>query len=221
MNISEIQNTLDQLKERHPNLNEELVDTLLEAGSWGKNEIKEAKMLFKLNNETLSLPHSDEVFLPENTEVLLPDQKHLSGDSFLGVVKENAEENKVKENSKINSVIEKLIPNNLPLKPFESSPHVWQFSKYKDVFYGNDHIEEKNIEASMFDADKKNEEHSTKKGITLQEEIKTEEIPGDIPNISLTKVPLTKKDEGIVVVGGMLVLVVILLILYMYSQGRF
>lgn len=30
------------------------------------------------------------------------------------------------------------LPHNLPLRPFETSEHVWPFSRYKDIFYGED-----------------------------------------------------------------------------------
>lgn len=40
---------------------------------------------------------------------------------------------------------ENHIPDNLPLRPFESSPHVWPFSRYKEVFHGDVMPEEEKV----------------------------------------------------------------------------
>jgi cytochrome c-type biogenesis protein CcmH/NrfG len=92
------------------------------------------------------------------------------------------------------------IPDNLPLLPFESSPHVWSFSKYKDTFHG---------EVMP---------HSV-------EELSQKKPTGQAPShegdeISLEKTPMTKSDESLVFLAGVMLLVIILILGYMYSNGR-
>ncbi len=231
MTINEIQSTLDQLKERHPNLNEGLVLTLLEAGGWDKSDIKDAVALFKVNSLNSTLPHEDKIALPENPELLLSEHNEVTEEKTDKIVEsiepEVSKEKEVKEHADVPKEKESLIisseelskdeenyiPHDLPLKPFEASPHIWQFSKYKDVFYGN----------APAQTPPKVE---TKPKIEVEKviEVPKVEIPKAIsvpvPEIKLTKVPLTTKDEVIVAVGALLALVAVLLIVYMYTHGR-
>lgn len=87
------------------------------------------------------------------------------------------------------------IPGNLPLKPFESTPHVWSFSKYNDVFYGE-----------------------VMPPVTIEEKYRRH--TPTVEHFSLEKEPLNKKDEGLVLLAGSMLLVIILLLGYMYSNGR-
>ncbi len=92
------------------------------------------------------------------------------------------------------------IPDNLPLLPFESSSHVWAFSKYKDTFHGE--VMPHTVE-----------ELSKKQPIQ-------EAVSHDDEGISLEKTPMTRGDESLVFLAGVMLLVIILILGYMYSNGR-
>lgn len=213
MTINEIQSTLDQLKERHPKLNEGLISTLLSAGGWDEVSIREAVMLFKAKEANLTLPHQDNISFLELPSLLLNDK--------------NKEEDLIKEKPK-ESLVASLatslftkkvktkptLPDDLPLKPFESSPNVWSFSRYKDIFYGNEKeedIEEEKVILNKSLKKEKSKEETEKIG--KQKMFK-------IVEIDLEKVPVTKEDEGIIASIGMFLLIIILLVIYMYSNGR-
>lgn len=87
------------------------------------------------------------------------------------------------------------LPENLPLKPFDTSSHVWSFSKYKDVFHG--------VSPSS--------SHEQRSDVLPQTDVQTveEEHP-----------PLTKEDESLVFLAGFLLSVVLFILGYMYSLGR-
>jgi hypothetical protein len=111
------------------------------------------------------------------------------------------------------------IPNNLPLLPYESSPHIWSFSHYKNVFHKDIELKE---EIKVITVMPKEEAHlpvqSVKKTIYVKpnlEVIKVEE-----EEISSKKVPMTKGDESLVFLAGVMLLVIILILGYMYSNGR-
>jgi hypothetical protein len=90
------------------------------------------------------------------------------------------------------------IPENLPMRPFESSPHVVPFSKYKETFY-----KEEIAPVPAGEVEEKND-HS---------------IPQP-EHIELKKVPLSTGDEGIAILAGVMLLVIMLLLGYMYGNGR-
>lgn len=211
MRINEIQSTLDQLKERHPKLNEGLISTLLGAGGWDERSIKEAIALFKSNQENLSLPHQDNISFLELPNLLLNEKnkdedlaKEKPKESLVASLAANLFAKKVK--------VKATLPDDLPLKPFDSSPNVWSFSRYKDIFYGSEKEEE--IEE---------EEISPKK---IVKKVKTDNQSGGvqkkfkITEVTLEKVPVTTEDEGIIASIGMFLLIVILMVIYMYLNGR-
>lgn len=102
-------------------------------------------------------------------------------------------------------------PANLPLKPFESAPHVWPFSKYKEVFHGE--------VMTPLPADER----------ALVNEIKTstQEVPAQTPAVPLLakKVKIKRtgfdgEDEGLIFLTATTLLIILLLLAYMYSNGR-
>jgi hypothetical protein len=104
------------------------------------------------------------------------------------------------------------IPENLPLKPFETTPHIWPFSKYKEVFHSQEtsvHSEE-NI-AHTPDSQTKTIESE------VQEPQKAEHHS---PHIEITRSELDGEDEGLIFLTGIALLVILLLLAYMYSNGR-
>lgn len=109
---------------------------------------------------------------------------------------------------------ESSIPGNLPLLPFESSPHIWSFSKYKDVFHGEvtpppqpASVETKQVVAAP---------QVTEMPLQV---INAAPIPPD-EEISVEKTPMTKSDESLVFLAGVMLLGIILILGYMYSNGR-
>lgn len=218
MTINEIQSTLDQLKERHPPLNEGLISTLLLAGGWDERSIKEAVMLFKSEQNNIALPHQDNISFLELPKLSLPEikkeDKELIGErpkekeSLVASIAANLFTKKVKAKA--------TLPDDLPLKPFDSSPNVWSFSRYKDIFYGNEKEEEVD-----------DEEEAVVNKISKKEKPKvqvTEKNSGQkivkITEVTLAKVPMTKEDEGIIAAIGMLLLIATILVIYMYLNHR-
>ncbi len=160
------------------------------------------------------------------------------------------------------------LPDNLPLLPFESSPHVWSFSKYKDVFHPDDthplpfeiaghNLPDMHQSTKLF----REEQEAVQSSISLTKEVikepvqqsvvsqhyevekkeevlqKQEEIIPTIikkeleivpetltvydnEEVAFEKVPLTKGDESLVFLAGVMLLVIILILGYMYSNGR-
>lgn len=106
---------------------------------------------------------------------------------------------------------EQEIPADLPLLPFESSSHVWSFSRYKEMFH------------------EKDEPHPVESEIVKKDEIHIQEIPSvkAVPEAEVVKeevdlepTPMTKGDESLVFLAGVMLLVIILILGYMYSRGR-
>lgn len=209
MTINEIQSTLDQLKERHPKLDEGLITTMLSAGGWDEVSIKEAIVLFREGKKDLNLPHQDNVSFPELPKLLLTEQineeKEQPKESLVVSLQDNLVPNKSKS----------TIPEDLPLKPFESSPNVWTFSRYRDIFHGNEkeeiEPEKKEVVVDKIITEKPKEE--VIKNIETEKILKPKELV-------LNKVPLTKKDEEIIASIGMFLLIVILMVIYMYLNNR-
>ncbi len=113
------------------------------------------------------------------------------------------------------------LPNNLPLLPFESSPHVWPFSKYKDVFH-SDPIVRDSIQ--IITVMPRIEEIPIKKAPLVQEQEKKDAYnkkeDKEDREVVLKKVQLTRQDESLVFLAGVMLLAIILILGYMYSNGR-
>ncbi len=123
------------------------------------------------------------------------------------------------------------IPENLPLLPFESSPHVWSFSRYKNVFHSEPQqvappLVVPPIITPLFNDSAtpvfpSNFPPAHPKSEFPQQSIERKAALGeDDEEISLEKVPLTKGDESLVFLAGVMLLVIILILGYMYSNGR-
>lgn len=114
------------------------------------------------------------------------------------------------------------IPEDLPLVPFESSPHVWSFAKYKNVFHSGETISEEEV-ASI---------EQTRVAIETPEIKNNQELPpiknkpidtkdkDDVEEIIVEKTPMTREDESLVFLAGIMLLAIILILGYMYSNGR-
>lgn len=103
------------------------------------------------------------------------------------------------------------IPENLPLKPFETTPHIWPFSKYKEVFHGTEKTQQKEpqsiqVPPPVVAGDPHVEQSSQEEHHHAHVEMKRSELDGE--------------DEGLIFLTGVALLVILLLLAYMYSNGR-
>lgn len=106
------------------------------------------------------------------------------------------------------------IPENLPLLPFESSSHVWAFSKYKDVFHGDVMPQQNEAQDTVVITQNIKAETSKRIPFIPSKVVAVEE------DILVEKVPMTKGDESLVFLAGVMLLAIILILGYMYSNGR-
>ncbi len=107
------------------------------------------------------------------------------------------------------------IPSNLPLLPFESSPHIWSFARYKDFFHGETPIKEEIKLITVMPVEEKTAP------VVIEEKPKPKVVPVKVEeDVVLEKIPLTKGDESLVFLAGVMLLVIILILGYMYSNGR-
>lgn len=95
-------------------------------------------------------------------------------------------------------------PDNLPLKPFETTPHVWPFSKYKEVFHGE-------VMTPLSEG-----ERALVKQIT-KEDTDTVVVP---KKITVKRTGFDGEDEGLIFLTATTLLIILLLLAYMYSNGR-
>ena len=131
------------------------------------------------------------------------DIKNEEGEIVLKPEKEiNLEPQSLIEHKEEVKIIAKEVepPMNLPLKPFESSPHVWPFSKYKDVFHGETMPVVKDQDVNFV------------AGPSIQKEVQSKN------NIRISG--FDREDESLIVMTGVALLIIILLLTYMYSNGR-
>lgn len=95
-------------------------------------------------------------------------------------------------------------PENLPLKPFEATSHVWPFSKYKEVFHGE-------VMTPLSES-----ERALVKEVT-KENIDTVVVP---KKITVKRTGFDGEDEGLIFLTATTLLIILLLLAYMYSNGR-
>ncbi len=237
MTLHEIEQTLDTLRTRHPGLDEGMLVTLLRSGGWEEKQVEEARVLFKTGSleegvveEYISLPMVE-------TEAVLPpmvDDKHLllahNDDEAVEEhgVHEGSEEKPTEAVPVVVPVVEQQslvspalvhssetrdgLPHNLPLRPFETSEHIWPLSRYKDVFYGNV-AEETHTETSQpeIKVTPKAEERVAYTPPTKFQPFIPTQTPAPQPSSG---------DEKLVIMACIMLLVILLLLGYMYSNGR-
>lgn len=173
---------------------------------------------------------------------LVEDETQRKGKSKEDIAREREELSKkeadsyLPEESLIREIVEQPrdrssveLPENLPLVPFESSPHVWSFGRYKDTFHRDENVKMETKESASI--------------VSLQIEKPTEALTEKVmlsnalptstssPSVSTTKneesvevdfekTPITKGDESLVVLAGVMLLAIMLILGYMYSNGR-
>ena len=215
MTINEIETTLATLASRHPDLDEAMLTTLLLAAGWDDRSRNDALTIFRAGVPT----KDNHVLLPgiEQEKILPPqiENDHLLEEHNTPTVKEEtqpqeaiSEPAKTEEQSpEPESLVEPLpvsqihkendIPENLPVRPFETTPHIWSFSHYKDVFHG----------AVMPRPEKKEEVPEASSVFTP-------------PKTQRRNKSVDKKDESLVLLAGVCLITIIILLGYMYSNGR-
>lgn len=232
MTLHEIEETLHDLQSRHPGLSETLLVTLLRSGGWEEKNIQEALHLFRSGGERredtsatkvadalpsietesvfqpmadeshMLMEHNDDADPPKEEQTLPPEPQSLVKD-FTEPVPDKKDE----------------LPHNLPLRPFETSEHIWPFARYKDVFYG--------------EVSPKTEVKTEPQGVAPPpaeipadpvSAVKQEEESAFTPPSAESKpapvVHLAKGDERMVIMACIMLLAILLLLGYMYSNGR-
>ena len=206
MTLKEIENTLETLTLRHESLSESTLVILLRAGGWDEKLVRDAVAIFRRNRNGVGKDGEREVFFPAlQEEPVLPpeiDSAHLlpehAGEESLVVPVSNVEE--VANPVARPGHDDQDLPHNLPLKPFESTPHVWPFAKYKSFFYGD------------VPAPQQEPPHV--------EEAVASTGPVHRTHITLEPTPLSKDEHRLVVLAVCTFLAIVLFLGYMYSNGR-
>ena len=241
MTLHEIEQTLDTLRTRHPGLDESMLVTLLRSGGWEEKQVEEARMMFKVGGQQDSSSEETHISLPPiETELVLPptvDDKHLlvaHNEEAVSVQEDTqpvepvepveevihtiptvsvVEEQSLVSSAPVQSIeVRDGLPHNLPLRPFETSEHIWPLSRYKDVFYGNatqeSHTETAQPEIKTTTAVEERVAYT--RPIKVQPFIPTQTTPSEP----------SPGDEKLVIMACVMLLIILLLLGYMYSNGR-
>ena len=291
MTINEIENTLQTLEARHPNLTEEMLVTLLTSSGWEEMTIKEAIVLLKGHQNRKNKPPVTSVPVQEKPEELIegsakwidreqakikqstpfPDEKIVFIDSTgaeerelsaftedykkipvvkggvvipkevkevtkdtplqAGLPQFSTEEKKIREpqsliepsiQTPIRQTPQVVPPDNLPLRPFESTDHTWPLSKYKDIFHKETSKEPKvvvtpQIRSSPQVMTPPRQNTPPSAPIISEEEHKEEHHH---KKIEFKRTGFDGEDEGLIFLTGTSLIIIILLLVYMYSNGR-
>ena len=233
MTISEIESTLKTLETRHPKLDEAMLVTLLRAGGWEEKVIQEAIMVFRGGGKK-STPEV-KMFQVTETSHVLPEIVHTDhllvshtdgSTAMVNLEKTHTEahiENTVTEIVEPQSLIEPVVtvvppqeaelPDNLPLRPFESTSQVWPFSRYKDVFHGE-------VMPGSASEDSKWTPEPVRVFARQEAQAKVIEKHIVVDHVRISRTPLSSKDEKLIVLTCTMLLMIVLLLVYMYSNGR-
>ncbi len=216
MTISELENTLQSLLQRHPNLDEAMLTTLLASGGWDEKTIQEALVLFrgmaKLSPSSSPAPVpstlvSQQVIPPVKQEVVaqkvvVEEVLQASSPNIAPVPIQSVQEKPKEPESLITPpevpFVSKQIspPDNLPLKPFETTSKVIPLAEYKEVFHNE------------------KEEVATPAPLPVTKEEK------DTVKVTVKRSGFDGEDEGLIVLTGFMLLIILLLLTYMYTNGR-
>ena len=109
------------------------------------------------------------------------------------------------------------IPGNLPLLPFESSPHIWSFSHYKDIFHGGASEKEEIKVITVMPTEKKQQESVYQQLIPEKPLIKKVMLNEEV---TIEATPYSREDRSLVFLAGAMLFVIIMILGYMYSNGR-
>jgi hypothetical protein len=220
MTLHEIEETVQTLASRHQRLDEAMLVTLLRAGGWEEKDVEEGKMAFRhLSKEALT-----EAPAPSTQPEALPTLSLESGDDHL--LPEHAEPDPLPDIPVQESLVSSSevhddkddLPHNLPLRPFETSEHIWPFSRYKDVFFGNEEtFHPEPAPVPTVEVPKKEEVREVPTPAPVVVEKKQPQAPA-VAHIAPAQ--LSKGDEKLVITAAIMLLCVLMLLGYMYQNGR-
>ncbi len=167
---------------------------------------------------------------PKEKDIEVLAQKKGSGHHLISSTEEQSLIKEDYSNREQKSKAWSELPENLPLVPFESSPHVWSFGRYKDTFYQEPKAEEKEnkttITAMSYELEKKQELVSSLNiEPTVIHQAPTDPQPvlqknGTDIEADFEKTPISKGEESLVVLASIMLLAIMLLLGYMYGNGR-
>jgi hypothetical protein len=242
MTIREIEAILEDLEQRHENLSEATLLVLLKAAGWEDKVITDAIALYRgkhVSKDTdLGTSKDTPKFFEKNIDnpVLVPevDVDHLllehypnPGNDAMLEVRHELDVPKV-DRGDPQSLIEGTVsirrknmeepPHNLPVKPYETTSHVWSFARFKSIFFGTS------------DPDPVAEEVD-EKVVNVVSEVKTPPFQAQqhlavVTNheathvIELHPTPLSRDEYRLVLLAGIMLLAILLLLGYMYGHGR-
>lgn len=210
MTLHEIEETLRTLVARHAGLDEKQLLVLLRAGGWEEKTIQEAILVFRggvsLGEQTLPQPVDEEHRIPEHVEPAPSVSKTVETSVSLVQHTEVAPRED--------------LPHNLPLRPFETSEHIWPFARYRDVFYGEQRPLAKEMTITRVERHK----------VPLSVPSQPQPTPTPQPIFVVKEVPIAhhdalpqheeKGDEKLVFIASFMLVAILLLLGYMYSNGR-
>lgn len=239
MTLTETEEILRTLATRHPGLDDVMLVTLLRAGGWEEKEIQVARTLFSqmdLPKERSTSEQGGLLALPE--EMMLPaqvDNDHLlvSGDP----AKEKQPlpspiVEKVSEPQSLRVSIEghpkrDELPHDLPLRPFETSDHIWPFSRYKEIFFGDTHEEKSDLKPATAPVlpelpEKKKEEPVAPVKLSAPSFAKEgSRISPLLERKSSNEIYHSSNgDKKLVIIAVAMLAAVLFVLGYMYSNGR-
>ena len=240
MTLTETEETLHTLINRHPGLDDSMLVTLLRSGGWEEKEIQVARTLFREGGGVVKDEHSPYKSLPPLQEApTLPQEvqyDHLltsaekpqtetspspSAPIPLVVVEKGSEPQSLTQSvlSEAHMTRDEL-PHDLPLRPFETSDHIWPFSRYRDVFYGEVDHGEAVTPVSLPVVE------SRESPVTPVSEVKSEVVkiarsePVFRPLAPRTSEIQTPGDDKLVIIACAMLVAVLFVLGYMYSNGR-
>jgi hypothetical protein len=249
MTVREIETTLEDLQNRHENLDEATLLVLLKASGWEERAIIDAIAIYRgkygAKSTSSQINTSDTKLLPSFQEspvfigevdvdhLLLDHYPNTENEAMLEVKKEGnvqKDENKEPESLIVENspkevvqprVVESEPPHNLPVKPYEATSHVWSFARFKSIFFGDSPREE--VEAE-------DESKEVKKVEPTQPSIpKTSEGKPKVSIVTthesthvieMKATPLSRDEYRLVLLASTMLLAILLLLGYMYGRGR-
>lgn len=189
--------------------------------------IAETKEVSEYKEETHALSEipKEEVMLKEDLKKQDDVVKQKESETPHSQEEMNSPESLIIHDESVKVNVDKIakaeIPANLPLQPFESSPHVWSFARYKDTFHKDEETPATpKPEAIVIQAPPV---------IQVAPPVVIQSAPAPIieekkivedEEISVEKVEMTRGDESLVFLAGVMLLGIILILGYMYSNGR-
>lgn len=261
MNVRDVEDTIHTLEARHPGLNEVMLLTLLKAGGWEEKDIETAKVIFKSSpahavtkketptTERFPPTQEEPVFEPvidEERRIEAPEESVPTPSAPSRAAEPEPVVNLVPEPVSLVSEESSLpakedIPHNLPLRPFETSEHIWPFSRYRDVFYGEEeavpgavpssydvhHVQNAVLRTQVTENITPSREqrgldtfHSLVEDVQRQSANGSPHYAGGVATGKKVVIVEKTGDEKLIIMAGIMLLAILLLLGYMYSNGR-